>query len=212
MRGTSALQRCNVRNAFSTRRRLLGSFGVCCLILVLQIVPKNLLGAGGSDTKTYSHDARGLEKQNEPLLKSYAKGNPDRTNKEYAVFILRNANQWFADYFPASNVQQWGRDYEAEAENYKRSPPGMMKILQPGGKFQAHCSPPDPNHKTKLQPSADAPQPTKEIPIEQFEIRFVTDGGKSFSILGNFVYVDGAYRYLGKGAYPFWSMPDATRK
>jgi len=22
--------------------------------------------------------------------------------------------------------------------------------------------------------------------------------------------VEGAYRYLGKGAYPFWSMPDAS--
>jgi hypothetical protein len=29
-----------------------------------------------------------------------------------------------------------------------------------------------------------------------------------FSLVVNYVYVDGAFRYVGKGAYPFWSAPD----
>jgi len=49
------------------------------------------------------------------------------------------------------------------------------------------------------------------VPQKQFEIEMQAQGsGKHFSFLGNFVYVDGAYRYVGKGAFPFWSMPDAN--
>jgi len=47
--------------------------------------------------------------------------------------------------------------------------------------------------------------------VEQFNIEFQEkDLAKRFSFLGNFVYVDGAFRYVGKGALPFWSMPDAN--
>jgi hypothetical protein len=54
--------------------------------------------------------------------------------------------------------------------------------------------------------------PINQVPLEQFQIKFTASDGKSFSELSNFVYLEGAYRYLGKGAYPFWAMPDATRK
>jgi len=201
-----------VRSTLIGGLRLLSAIVISCLGFVFQIVPTNLAAKDGTAPKTYSHDAHGLEKQFEPLLKAYAKGDADAVNKEYAVFVLPNANQWFAEYFPASSVQQLGWDYDSEAEQYKSTLPRMMKILQSGSRFHAHCSSPSPDHKTKLQPNADSVQPTKEIALEQFEIKFVADNGRSFSQLGNFVYVDGAFRYLGKGAYPFWSMPDATRK
>ena len=200
-----------MKKTLAAGRRWLLIFAVFSPILFLQIVPMNLL-AVGAEAKSYSHDARGLEKQFEPLLKAYAKGDKDAIDKEFAVFVLPSANKWFADYFPAANVEQLGWDYESEADNFKHTLPGMMKILQPGARFHAHCSTSDPNEPTKLQPSPDALVPTKEIPIEKFRIAFIADSGRSFSILANFVYVDGAYRYLGKGAFPFWSMPDATKK
>jgi hypothetical protein len=42
-------------------------------------------------------------------------------------------------------------------------------------------------------------------------IEIASDSGKRFSILTNYAYVDGAFRCVGKGGYPFWSMPDASR-
>ena len=200
-----------MKEPFVARRLWFLFLAIFSLILYLPVIPTNLL-AGGADAKSYSHDAHGLEKQFEPLLKAYAKGDKNAIDKEYAVFVLPSANKWFADYFPPANVEQLGWDYESEADNFKRTLPGMMRILGPGAKFHAQCSSPDPNRKIAVQPSADAPVPTKEMPLERFEIKFIADSGRYFSILANFVYLDGAYRYLGKGAYPFWSMPDATRK
>jgi hypothetical protein len=193
-------------------QRFFPGFVALYLSFLFGIAPTILLANDGKTTKSFSRDAHGLQKQFEPLLKAYAKGDAATINKEYGVFILPNANHWFEDNFPASSAQQLGWDYDSEAEQFKHTLPGMMKILQSGSKFNARCSPPDPTRKTKLQPNADAVQPTNEIPLEQFEVKFVADNGRSFSMLCNFVYVDGAYRFLGKGAYPFWSMPDATRK
>lgn len=201
-----------MRIIVSSARRLSSLLVVFWLTLGLQLIPKSVRAGGGADVKSFSHDAHGLEKQFEPLMKAYAKGKTDAIDKEFAAFVLPNANKWFADYFPADKVEQLGWDYESEANNYKSTLPGMMRILAPGGRFHAQCSTPDPSRKQNLKSNPDAPQPVKEIPLEQFEIKFVADSGRSFSILANFVYVEGAYRYLGKGAYPFWSMPDATRK
>jgi hypothetical protein len=181
-------------------------------VLSLAAAPRKPPTGGGADAKSYSHDAHGLEKQFDPLMKAYAKGDRSAIDKEYGVFVLPAANKWLAEYFSASDVEQLGWDYESESDGFKNTLPGMMKILAPHEKFRAHCSPPDPNHKSNLQPSADARVPTKDVPVEQFQVQFAADNGRTFSILANFVYVDGAYRYLGKGAYPFWSMPDATKK
>lgn len=51
----------------------------------------------------------------------------------------------------------------------------------------------------------------KLVPVEAFEINFRSESSrKDFSFLGNFVYEQGAYRYVGKGAFPFWSTPDTS--
>jgi hypothetical protein len=52
--------------------------------------------------------------------------------------------------------------------------------------------------------------PISEVSVEQFDVKVTSEQGRSMSTLENYVYVEGAVRYLGKGAYPFWSMPDAT--
>lgn len=182
------------------------------LFLSGQPVPTEAHAGGSANAKPYSHDVRGLEKQFGPLMKAYYNGNAAAIDKEYAPFVLPNAISWFLEYFPADQTEQLGWDYESESGGLKNSLPGMMKILGGGQRFHAKCSVPEANRKTGLQPDPDARQPVKEVPVEQFEIKFVAENGRYFSILANFVYVEGAYRYLGKGAYPFWSMPDATRK
>jgi hypothetical protein len=88
----------------------------------------------------------------------------------------------------------------------------MMRIFRGAKGFHAHCKPTDGTSRSGIQARADAVKPTQEVPLEQFHIEFVSEDGRKFSELSNFVYEKGAHRYVGKGAYPFWSMPDATRK
>ena len=92
----------------------------------------------------------------------------------------------------------------------KKSLRTMMGIVGRGAQFHAHCKPPKRDQRVAVKERESEVQSLKEVPVEQFEITISTNDGKKFSSLGNFVYVDGAYRYVGKGAFPFWSMPDAN--
>lgn len=158
----------------------------------------------------YSHDAKGLEKQYDPFLKALAKRDAASMDESYKVFLIPEPDKWFATYFKKEDVEQLGWDQEAENENEKKSLVTITNLVGRGARFHAHCRRPSSDAQTKLAPRADAFTPLQPVPVEQFEVEFVGDNGKRFSILGNFVYVDGAFRFVGKGAYPFWSMPDAT--
>jgi hypothetical protein len=191
----------------------LGIVAYAALLLVLCGCPKNQVHSGGTATQTtLSHDARGLEQQFEPFLEAYARGTADSQDKAFAVFAIPEAGNWFATYFARADVEQLGWDYEAEVDTYRKS---LLNVMRMGGsakRFHAHCTPTDKTPRTDLQPRADAVKPKHEVPVQAFEIEFVSEDGRRFSELANFVYSNGAYRYVGKGAYPFWSMPDATRK
>ncbi|HXY26342.1 MAG TPA: hypothetical protein VEI73_16940 [Candidatus Acidoferrum sp.] len=163
-----------------------------------------------SPKQGYSHDAKGLEKQYEPFLKALAKRDAASMNDAYKVFFIPEQDKWFASYFRKEDVEQLGWDQEAENENEKKSLITITNLVGRGTRFHAHCKPASGDRQTKLAPRSDAFVPLQPVPVEQFEVEFVADNGKRFSILGNFVYVDEAFRFVGKGAYPFWSMPDAT--
>lgn len=160
----------------------------------------------------YRHDARGLEEQFEPFLEEYARANTESEDRAFAIFAIPEASSWFATYFARADVEQLGWDYEAEVDLYKKSLINVMRIWGSAKRFHAHCKETNMTNRTGLQPRADAVKPTRQVPVEQFEIEYVSEDGRKFSELANFVFVDGAYRYVGKGAYPFWSMPDVTRK
>jgi hypothetical protein len=187
------------------------------LSLVFCGCPKNQVQSRGAAAQktygaqtTYSRDAHGLEQQFEPFLEEYARGNTESEDRAFAIFAIPEASNWFAGYFAPADVEQLGWDYEAEVDLYKKSLTNVMRMVGGPKRFHAHCTPAD--RSASLQPRADAVKPIKELHVEQFAIEFVSEGGRKFSELANFVYADGAYRYVGKGAYPFWSMPDATRK
>lgn len=158
----------------------------------------------------YSHDTKGLEKQYDPFLKALAKRDPASIDESYKIFLISEPDKWFAAYFKKEDVEQLGWDEEAENESEKKSMVTITNLVGRGVGFHAHCTRTAADAQTKLAPRADAFMPLQPVPVEQFHIDFVGDNGKRFSILGNFIYVDGAFRFLGKGAYPFWSMPDAT--
>lgn len=165
--------------------------------------------ASAPKAKTYSHDAHGLEKEWGPFLKAVSKKDAAAIDATYKVFVIPDYEKWFGANFKKEDVEQLGWDYEAEAENGKRSTITMANVVDGTG-LHVRCKSAATNPPSKLAPRPDAVTPLQEIPIEQYTVEVKTDQRKRFSFLANYVYVDGAFRYLGKGAYPFWSMPDAS--
>jgi hypothetical protein len=164
----------------------------------------------GSEGRTYSHDASGLEQQFEPFLNASASDNEAAADRLFAVFTLPDASGWFTKYFAKEQVEQLGWDYEAEVSVFKSSTAHVAKIGPVGTRFKVQCSLYQDRSAPGFAPRVDAMVPLQQVAIEKYEIEFASSLGYRSSILANFTYVNGAYRYLGQGAYPFWSMPDST--
>jgi hypothetical protein len=161
----------------------------------------------------YRHDAKGLEAEYQPFLNAFNKGQAPPFDKEFAALTLPDATEWFGEYFETEHVQALVDDYQAEVAAEQKSLFTIMTKVWPSGThFKVHCKP-QPPFPAEFQPRQNAYEPKKAVPVEQFQVEFEADklgakGGRSVSNLVNTVWADGAYRYLGKGAYPFWSMPD----
>jgi hypothetical protein len=142
-----------------------------------------------------------------------ARGDIAAANDSYKAFAIPDPNTWFALYFKKESVEQLGWDYEPELENERKSLLTMTRMMGRGQllRFHAQCKSPDRDPTANLAPRTDSILPDTAVPVEQFTVELVADEKRRFSFLGNFVYVEGAFRYVGKGAYPFWSMPDTTR-
>jgi hypothetical protein len=163
---------------------------------------------------SYSHDAKGLEAEYQPFLKAFNKGQAPLYDKEFIAFNLPDPSAWFGQYFEMTQVKAVVDDYEAKIAAWQKSEFTILtKIWPPGTHFKVHCKTHTPS-SPGFPPRQNALQPNKPIPIEQFEVEFEADkigerGGRSLSSLVNMAWVDGAFRYFGGGAYPFWSMPDS---
>jgi hypothetical protein len=163
----------------------------------------------------FSHNAKGLESQYQPFIEAFAAGNSEQSHQAFAIFSLPNPADWFAKYFAKAQVEQLGWDNESELSTYERVLLRGMGAVPAGTRFRVRCKPPHADPTTRMPPRPDAILPRVPVPVEQVVTEFDPIPKLSygrFSMLVNYVYVDGAFRYVGKGAYPFWSMPDASQK
>jgi hypothetical protein len=165
----------------------------------------------GTKAQIYSHDAKGLQKQYEPFLRAVEKNDETKMKDGFAVFAFPNPQIWFAQYFAQDQVQQLVWDEESELDGDRTSTAMLLRRFLKGSHYSVHCEP-SKDTTTTVKPRADAVSPLTEVPIEKYTVKFSGDDGHSMEHLANLVYFDGAFRYVGKGSYPFWSMPDATRK
>lgn len=163
----------------------------------------------------FSHDVKGLESQYQLFLDAFAAVKPAEFHAALAVFALPDPADWFAKYFARDQVEQLVRQNESELNAYEQALLRSMAVAPPGTRFRVRCKLPHADPTTRISPRLDAIVPRVQIPVEQFVTEFDSTpkmkNGK-FSLVVNYVYVDGAFRYVGKGAYPFWSAPDEAPK
>ena len=163
----------------------------------------------------FSHDAKGLESQYQPFLDAFAAVKPAEFHAALAVFALPNPADWFAKYFAKDQVEQLVRQNESEMNAYEQALLRSMAAVPPGARFRVRCKLPHADPTMRISPRPDAILPSAAIPVEQFVTEFDSIPKRKngrFSLVVNYVYVDGAFRYVGKGAYPFWSAPDEAPK
>jgi hypothetical protein len=183
------------------------SVAIAAGAFILVVIP-----CGGQKRPEFRQDYRGLEKQFEPLLEAHADGDEPRFRELLAGFQLPDAEKWFTEHFAKEHALELTREYQTLTNELARSLTFSMNQSPRGSRFTVRCT----RHKLRsnptVQPKPDAMLPLVEIPVEQFNVELTSSpspsGRKRVSFLINVVYEGGAYRYLGGGAYPFWSMPE----
>src|SRR5579862_9524066 len=120
--------------------------------------------ASASPDGTYSQDAKGLEKQLEPLVKAWNKHDDRAIDQAGKVFGFPDPAGWFGKYFSKDQAGMLATEDQGQVAAFATITPVMMSIMAKGQKFHVQVSPADKSARTKIEPRADAPVPTTPVP------------------------------------------------
>jgi hypothetical protein len=114
------------------------------------------------------------------------------------------AKEWFAGHFSAEDAAQLDTSYGKQVTDAQNALIEDMNTADPGSKFHVRCESRGVVASGTGKAGGSGIQPVKPVQVEQFVMEFLSGNGKKFLFLANFVYEDGAYRFVGGGGGPFW--------
>jgi len=190
------------------RRRMIQVFLATLLVLTMQ----GRSTVATPNAETYKQNGQGLEKQFEPFLKAYQRGDDKGMDEGFALFRLPKAQEWFGNYFSPEDAAKLVATYDREMSEAESSLIEDMNKADPGSRFRVRCEARGESPAGQDSPGGYGFKPVKPIAVEQFRLEFRSGShDQKFSFIANFVYVDGAYRFVGGGGVAFWAKPGASR-
>src|SRR6266436_9261805 len=190
------------------RRRMIQVFLATLLALTMQ----GRSTVATPNAETYKQNEQGLEKQFEAFLKAYQKADDKGMDESFAVFRVPKEKEWFENYFSAEDAAKVSAAYEREVSDAEASLIEDMNKADPGSRFRVRCEARGDGGAGQGSTGGYGFKPVKPIAVEQFRLEFRSGShDQKFSLIANFVYVDGAYRFVGGGGVAFWAKPGAGR-
>jgi len=162
--------------------------------------------------EVYQHTGTGLEKQFDELLRAYQAGDRPRLDAAMSSFSLPNPQVWFVEMFGPSQGDKLVNSY---AKSFAGFQPQITGIIEHYGKntdlrLAAHLSKAwDLQDTVATGIDSSTVVPLKNVSIEAYNLWLSPEGhgAAGTAWMESFVYLDGAFRYLGGGASPFWVRP-----
>jgi hypothetical protein len=190
------------------RRRMIQVFLATLLVLTMQ----GRSSVAAPNPETYKQNEQGLEKQFEAFLKAYQRGDDKGMDEGFAVFRLPKEKEWFENYFSADDAAKLSSVYEREVSDAEASLIEDMNKADPGSRFRAQCEARGESPAGRDSAGGYGFRSVKPIAVEQFRLEFRSGShNQRFSFIANFVYVEGAYRFVGGGGVAFWAKPGVGR-
>ncbi len=170
---------------------------------VLTMVAMSIAAPAG---ETYKQSADGLAKEFEGFLKAYHKGDDKGMDEAFGVFRIPNSKEWFASHFAPEDAARLEAAYGRQITDGQGSLIEDMNQAGVGNKYSVHCEARGDVAAGSGKAGGDAILPVKPVRVEQFVMEFQAGGTRAkFLFMANFVYVEGAYRFVGGGGGPFWA-------
>ncbi len=168
--------------------------------------------AAAPGAETYKQNAQGLEKQFEAFVRAFQRGDDKGMDEGFGVFRLLKPKEWFGNYFSPEDAAKLVAAYDREVSEAESSLIEDMNRADPGSRFRVRCEARGDSVAGQTGSGEYGMRPLKAIVVEQFRLEFrSTSHDQKFSFIANFVYADGAYRFVGGGGVPFWAKPGVIR-
>jgi hypothetical protein len=181
------------------------------LFVLLPALTIPSLNFSAVEAETYKQSAQGLEKEFDAFLKTYQRGDDKGMDEGFAVLRLPKSQEWFGEHFSAEDSAKLVGAYDREMSEAEASLIEDMNKADPGSRFRVRCEARGESASGQDEKGYGF-KPVKPIAVEQFRLEFRSGShDQKFSFIANFVYVDGAYRFVGGGGVAFWAKPEAGR-
>jgi len=168
------------------------------------------LSEPSSPTILYPASADGFRQQFNAALQAYRDGKESDGNN--LVERLSLPPTWFEQAFSPEQAAQITQRYQVIFPAYANSTENTLKDFadMPGSELQLTeiTSTPDPGKVSYLQPNAYTLQ--RDVPLFRFRFAELLNRRETASWEYTYVYEDGAFRFIGGGAWPLWLWPQAT--
>jgi len=132
-------------------------------------------------------------------------------DESFAVFRFPKPKESFGNYFSPDDAERLNSAYDTEVREGENSLIQLMNLADPGSRYRVRCEPRGDNGAGQSRTGVDGVKPLKPIMVEQFQLEFRSSNhDQKFRFVANFVYVDGAYRFVDGGEVAFWAKPAAN--
>jgi len=165
--------------------------------------------------EVYPHTSEGIQSQFNELLRSYQSGDGPRFDAAIRSFSLPNPEVWLAETFGPSQGERLARSYETSFAGFRSTITGKIDHYGKNAelRFAVHLSKAwDLKATAATGVGSSTAVPLTDVSLEAYNLWLSPEGSAAAGTawMETFVYLQGAFRYVGGGASPFWVSPTSV--
>jgi TonB family protein len=148
----------------------------------------------------------GISKQFQEILRARQQGNSERLDELRGNLVLPEAQAWIAQNFADDKTEVLAEEYAKELAQFQSTLTRSLDLRSNSETLEIRLQRWERPAQQSSELTANEPKPAANVPVETYQITVAAEGHGSVAWLGTFAYLRGAYRFIGSGAYPFWSL------
>jgi len=162
---------------------------------------------------TYPDTSDGLQFQAQTVLNAYLSGDQREFEASTRLFALPDPETWLGHTFGPEHAADLAADYRKYFKSFQSALARQLERWRETDEVAVRVSPLQKlPSRDRVMPRPDAPTPQEPVTIERFQFTLHAKGQRASSQwVDSFVYRDGAFRFIGPGAFPFWDHPLVVR-
>lgn len=148
----------------------------------------------------------GISKQFQEILRARQQGESERFDELRRNLALPEAETWIAQNFAEDKREVLAEEYAKELAQFQSTLARSLDLRSNAETLRIRLERWERPAQQSSGLTANEPTPAAHVPVETYQITVAAEGRGSVAWLGTFAYLRGTYRFIGSGAYPFWSL------